>query len=30
VMRAPAPAPLSVLRARITQALIEQGRYPIT
>ncbi|GLH66019.1 acyl-CoA dehydrogenase family protein [Geothrix edaphica] len=28
-MRAPAPAPLSALRNRIAQALMEQGRYPI-
>ncbi|WP_291270719.1 acyl-CoA dehydrogenase family protein [Geothrix sp.] len=29
-MHAPSPAPLSVLRNRITQALIEQGRYPLS
>ncbi|WP_243320066.1 acyl-CoA dehydrogenase family protein [Geothrix sp. SG200] len=28
-MRAPAPAPLSVLRNRIALALMDQGRYPI-
>ncbi|MBI1751191.1 MAG: acyl-CoA dehydrogenase family protein [Acidobacteria bacterium] len=28
-MQAPAPAPMSVLRHRIAQVLVEQGRYPL-
>jgi len=29
-MHAPAPVALSILRQRIAQTLVEQGRYPIS